>query len=179
MDLLRLFRSACALPIILLCLLMPTSAFYAPRPVQNPTTPGTTHVYPPAPRTPFASAKGWEFCERAWIRTGSEAGGGLAGAHAGGALGLCTLGGDLGGREARRQRVRRHAREALECRDRRRGQLSWRVHFVERGFQEESLGRFSGGAAVSGVDAFWMWGVLDSVQGYFTYKKTLPPWTLP
>jgi WD40 repeat protein len=33
-------------------------------------------LYPPAPLTPFASAKGWEFSERVWFRTGSEAGAG-------------------------------------------------------------------------------------------------------
>ena len=40
-------------------------------------------------------------------------GGGLAGAHAGRALGLGSLGGNLGGREARRQRVGRQNREDL------------------------------------------------------------------
>ena len=55
---------------------MPISTLYAPRPVQSPITPGTTHVYPPAPRTSFASAKGWEVFGRVWIRTGSEMGAG-------------------------------------------------------------------------------------------------------
>ena len=42
----------------------------------KPITPGTSNLYPPAPLTPFASAKGWEVCERAWFRPGSEAGAG-------------------------------------------------------------------------------------------------------
>ena len=33
-------------------------------------------MYPPAPLTPFASAKGWEVSERVWLRTGSKAGAG-------------------------------------------------------------------------------------------------------
>ena len=33
-------------------------------------------MYPPAPLTPFASAKGCEVSERVWLRTGSEAGAG-------------------------------------------------------------------------------------------------------
>ena len=31
-------------------------------------------MYPPAPLTPFESAKGFEVSERLWLRTGSEAG---------------------------------------------------------------------------------------------------------
>jgi len=107
---------------ILLCLLMPTSALYATRPVQTPTTPGTTHVCPPTPLTPFASAKGWVVWERACIRTESEAGGGLAGEHTGGALAPGALGGDLGGREARRQRVGGPDRKDLERGDGGRGE---------------------------------------------------------
>ena len=33
-------------------------------------------MYPPAPSSPFASAKGCEDSERVWLRTGSEAGAG-------------------------------------------------------------------------------------------------------
>ena len=33
-------------------------------------------MYPPAPLTPFESAKGCEVSERVWLRTGSEAGAG-------------------------------------------------------------------------------------------------------
>ena len=40
---------------------LPTNAYYCivrPAPGSNPITPGTAHSYPPAPFTPFASAKG-------------------------------------------------------------------------------------------------------------------------
>ena len=42
-------------------------------PGTKPVTPGTNHVYPPAPLIPFASAKGWVVVQRAWLRKGSEA----------------------------------------------------------------------------------------------------------
>ena len=95
----------------------------------------------------------------------------MAGSHPDGSFGLRELGRFLSGWEARRQRVERREREALERRDRRRGEQSCRVHFVERGFrlgfQEEISGGFSGGTAVSGVDAFWVWGVMDSAGSFF------------
>ena len=52
----------------------------------------------------------------------------LAGVHPDGALGRGVLGRVLGGRETRRQRVERQARQDLELRDRRRGVRAWGVH---------------------------------------------------